>query len=95
MNEIFLIGKIFTDIDFKFIVNLKKKKSIVMFRLETIDANVINIVAYNKMADYIYSKIKKEDIVFIYGEFKHKNNINVRKIIKLQKCYKFQKFIKT
>ena len=35
MNEVFLIGKILSDVEFSFIINDKKKKSIVNFEMIT------------------------------------------------------------
>ena len=47
MNEVFLIGNIVNEIEFKFIIN-SKNISIAMFNIETDDKQVIKIKAYNE-----------------------------------------------
>ena len=79
MNEVFLIGKIVTNIEFKFIINSKKQKSIAIFKLETLDKQIIKIKAYNELADFVYGKLKKEDKVFVYGSLEE-NSINLKYI---------------
>lgn len=73
MNEVFLIGKVVTDIDFKFIIN-SKNISIVMFNIETMDNQIINVKAYNENADYTYSKLKINDFIIIYRIFRNRGN---------------------
>lgn len=68
MNEVFLIGKIVTKIDFKFIINSKVNKSIVKFKIESIDKQKISIIAYNEIADFCYRNLNRDDDVFIYGK---------------------------
>ena len=46
MNEVFLTGKIISNVEFKFIIN-SKNISIAMFNIETDDKQVIKIKAYN------------------------------------------------
>ena len=76
MNEVFLIGKIITDINFKFIINSKKKKSIAIFDILTLDKQCISIKAYNKIADFVYSNLHENDYVFIYG-YLYDNSISI------------------
>ena len=67
MNEVFLIGKIITGIEFKFIIK-SKDISIVIFKIETIEyKQKIEVKAYNEMADYIYRKFNKNDMIMING----------------------------
>ena len=54
MNEVFLIGKIISDIEFKFIIN-SKNKAIACFEIETNDKQIVRIQAYNQLADFVYS----------------------------------------
>ena len=67
MNEVFLIGNIINEIEFKFIIN-SKNISIAMFNIETDDKQVIKIKSYNELADYCFSKLKNTDRIFINGE---------------------------
>ncbi len=64
MNEVFLIGRIITDIDFKFIIN-SRNISIAMFNIETMDNQIISLKAYNENADYTYGKLKINDFIII------------------------------
>ena len=66
MNEVFLIGKIISDIELKFIIN-SKNKAIACFEIETNDKQIVRIQAYNQLADLAYSKLNKNDKVFING----------------------------
>ena len=66
MNEVFLIGKIISDIEFKFIIN-SKNKAIACFEIETNDKQIVRVQTYNKTADFAYSKLNINDKVFING----------------------------
>ena len=66
MNEVFLIGKIISDIEFKFIIN-SKNKAIACFEIKTADKQIVRIQAYNQLADFTYSKLNTNDKVFING----------------------------
>ena len=82
MNEVFLIGKIVTEISFKFIINSKNNKSIVNFEIESVDKQIINLIAYDEIADYCYSKLNKDKYIFIYGKLNELGIIikNVRRL---------------
>ena len=69
MNEVFLIGKIICDIEFKFIIN-SKNKAIACFEIKTADKQIVRIQAYNQLADFAYSKLNINDKVFINGYIK-------------------------
>ncbi len=66
MNEVFLIGKIISNIEFKFIIN-SKNKAIACFVIKTADKQIVRVQAYNKLADFAYSKLNTNDKVFING----------------------------
>ena len=66
MNEVFLIGKIISNIEFKFIIN-SKNKAIACFEIETNDKQIVRIQEYNQLADFVYSKLNKNNQVFING----------------------------
>ena len=82
MNEIFLVGKIISDIEFKFIIN-SKNKAIACFEIETANKQIVRIQAYNQLADFVYSKLNTNDKVFINGYIEDNvvkvKNINVWK----------------
>ena len=66
MNEVFLIRKLISDIEFKFIIN-SKNKAIACFEIKTADKQIVRIQAYNQLADFAYSKLNINDKVFING----------------------------
>ena len=66
MNEVFLIGKIISDIEFKFIIN-SKNKAIACFEIKTADKQIVRVQAYNQLEDFVYSKLNKNNQVFING----------------------------
>ena len=82
MNEVFLIGKIISDIEFKFIIN-SKNKAVACFEIKTADKQIVRIQAYNQLADFAYSKLNTNDKVFINGYIEDNvvkvKNINVWK----------------
>ena len=66
MNEVFLIGKIISNIEFKFIIN-SKNKAIACFEIETNDKQIVRVQVYNEIADFAYSKLNTNDKVFVNG----------------------------
>ena len=66
MNEVFLIGKIISNIEFKFTIN-SKNKAIACFEIKTTDKQIVRVQAYNQLADFAYSKLNTNDKVFING----------------------------
>ena len=98
MNEVIIIGKVLSDIDFKFIYNWYKDKiikkqsinklvnkklfyktnvvhnkekykytSIAKVILKLLNGSIIEVYGYDKIADYIFRNIRKNDIVLCYG----------------------------
>ena len=63
MNIGFLIGKIISDIDFKFIVNSKKYYSISTFQIELNNKSVITVKGYNEIADFCYRRLLKNGYI--------------------------------
>ena len=78
MNEVFLIGKIITEIKFDFVLN-SKKKSIAQFYLKTLDKEEIKISGYDDIADFCYSKLNKDDKLFLYG-FLNKDKVEIKRV---------------
>ena len=44
-----------------------KNFSIACFKIKTLDGQVVDIKLYDSLADFVYSKIKLRDLVFVYG----------------------------
>ena len=80
MNEVFLIGRIVSDIDFKFIIS-DKKKAVAKFKIETIDETILEVEAFDENADYVLSHTL--GTIFINGKLKEKMKIVAEEIIEL------------
>ena len=81
MNEVFIIGKIVEEVEFDFIIN-NKKKAIAKSSVELSNGSVIEIVGFDKVADFMYGKLREKDIVFIYGKIVE-NSMYIKSIKKL------------
>ena len=82
MNEVFIIGKVITEVKFDFILN-SKNISVSKFKIMTIyDKQEINITAYDEMADYAYANLKINDIIMING-YLGNNNVVLEEIKKV------------
>lgn len=66
MNNVFIQGKIISDIEFNFIIN-SSNISITTFEVELLNKSIVKVKAYNERADYCYKSLKKENIIFIEG----------------------------
>ena len=80
MNICFFIGKIISDIDFKFIVNSKKYYSISIFQIKLNNKSIITVKGYNEIADFCYKKLVKNDYISLYGELNSKEEIEILEI---------------
>ena len=80
MNICIVIGQIIENIDFKFILN-GKKDSIVSFKIKLLNNSVINVIAYNEVADYCYRKLNLNEIILIEGSLNYKLEIEAKQII--------------
>ena len=80
MNEVFLIGKVITEVEFKFIINAKNI-SIAKFNLKTTDKQIIKVEAYNEQADSVFRRLRKEDNIIINGYITTKGTIILRNTV--------------
>ena len=74
MNEVFLIGKVISNVNFNFIIN-SKHNSIARFNIKSLNGQIINIIAYDSLADFVYSKVNLDNLVFIFGYLNEKGVI--------------------
>ncbi len=81
MNEVFLIGKVIEDIEYKFMLK-KRKNAKAKIELKLIDETKVEVVAYNEQADYTLQNIKIRNNVFVYGKLQN-SEIVINKIIKI------------
>lgn len=66
MNEVFLIGRVIREIEYKFMLEKGKNAKAVAY-LELLDKTDVKAIEYNENADYVLQNVKKNDIVFVYG----------------------------
>ena len=81
MNQVFILGKIISDIEFKFMIK-NKNKAIAIFKVKLLDDTIVTVEAYNEKADYCYSKLTKNDVIYIQGYINSKMQIIVKDIEK-------------
>ncbi|MGN1311373.1 MAG: single-stranded DNA-binding protein [Clostridia bacterium] len=79
MNEIFIIGKVVSKIEYKFIINSKKYFAKVEFIIE-LNKQEFKVKGYNNVADFCYRKLKKNNKVFVNGEIENNMIIKVKNI---------------
>ena len=80
MNKCFFIGKIISNIDFKFIVNSKKYFSITTFKIKLENQSIITVKGYNEIADFCYKTLQKENRIVIEGSINSKLEVIIEKI---------------
>ncbi|MEI3436198.1 MAG: hypothetical protein V8S10_07835 [Clostridia bacterium] len=81
MNLVCILGKIISNIEFKFIIK-NKNKAIAIFKVKLLDDTIVTVEAYNEKADYCYSKLNKNDTIYIQGYINSKMQIIVKDIEK-------------
>ena len=80
MNLCVVYGKIISEIQFDFIYK-SKQISISRFNIKLSNNSIIQIKAYDDLADFAYSKLKREESIIIKGKL-GKNCIIAEEIIK-------------
>ena len=78
INICFIMGKIASDIEFKFIYNSKNHISRVKFWVETYKSKIL-IKGYDEIADIIYKNYKKNNFINFRG-FIEKNEVIIKEI---------------
>lgn len=84
MNICFLMGKIISEINFKFMIQ-GKNKSIAIFQIEVENKTIITVKGYDEIADYCYEQLKKTDYVIIQSLLNSKGEIEIIEIEKQEK----------
>ena len=85
VNLCFLCGKVINEMNLKFIYDSRKKTlgikriSIVKIELELLDKQIIELHAYNELADYAFRNINKNDLITVKGKIRN-NFIEVDEI---------------
>ena len=73
MNKCFLLGRITNMSEYKFFFNNKIHNAKITFNIYTLENNftkkqLINLEAYDDVADFLYRNCKIEDVIFIEGK---------------------------
>lgn len=84
MNEVFIIGKIESKIEYKFIIDSKKLFAKVEFIIEQ-DRQKFKVIGYNNIADFCYRELKEKNKIFINGKINSEMEIEVKNIEKICK----------
>ena len=86
MNNVFLIGKIISEIEYKFIYdrykfneNHEKYKHVVIAtcKIELLNKSIVKIYEYDNIADYMYRNLKVNDNLLIEGKLNSLGNIEI------------------
>ena len=75
MNICFFIGKIISDIDFKFIVGNKNNASVAIFKVKVNENCILTVKRYNKLADLCYRKLSINNYIILQGELNSKMEV--------------------
>ena len=78
MNYCYVIARIISDIDYKFMMEKKKYAKAVM-QIELTNKSIIKAVAYNLTADYVLRNLNQGMEIAIEGEL-HNNEIEIKSI---------------
>lgn len=79
MNLVFIYGKIIEDIKFDFMIN-NKHVSVARFKVELKNKSMIEVIAYDNVADFCYQNLKRGMHIFIEGKLNSKMEVQLRKI---------------
>lgn len=79
MNEVFIIGRIVTKIEYKFMI-CKKYNAIAKFSVMLKNNAIVSVKAYNDVADKVLRKYKKDEYIFINGKINSKMEIIAYKL---------------
>lgn len=85
MNVCIIMGRILEEINFNFIYN-NKYVSIANCKIEVAKEIQIEIYGLDEKADYMYSKLNKNDTILVYGSIVNEgrtNKIEVKEIKKI------------
>lgn len=79
MNICFLMGKIISEINFKFMIQ-GKNKYIAIFQIEVENKTIITVKGYDEIADYCYNQLQKDNYIIIMGILDYKGEIEITEI---------------
>ena len=87
INLCFLNGKVINEVDLKFVYNTRKKSldkkhnSIAKIELKLQDGQIVQLHAYNEIADYAFRNIQKGEYITVQGKVKN-GYVEIKQIYK-------------
>lgn len=81
MNEVFIMGKVVSKVEFDFVykgTHISKAKC----EIKLSNKSKIQIIGYDEIADFMYQYVRENEIVFLYGKI-GKNSIILKLIQKI------------
>ena len=91
MNICIVYGKIVSEIEFKFIINVKKYYSIAIFQIELNNKSIVTAKGYNEIADWYYRNLMIDNYCIIEGYIDSKIEVEMTKIKTLWNNIEFEK----
>ena len=79
MNICFIQGRIISDIEFKFIIK-ENNYSIAILKIILNNNSIVKVKGYNKIADYCYKNLCKNERINICGYLNNKGEIIIDEI---------------
>ncbi len=85
MNIVYMAGKIIDISELKFFYNSKKHISQIIIKIKTLESNlkkseIVDLKAYDNIADIICKNYEKGDMISIEGQIVHNLEIEIIKI---------------
>ena len=87
INLCILNGKVINEVDLKFVYNTRKKSldkkhnSIAKIELKLQDGQIVQLHAYNEIADYAFRNIQKGEYITVQGKVKN-GYVEIKQIYK-------------
>ena len=76
MNLVIITGKVISKIEYKFVYEGKKKAK-ASFKLRLENNSIINVFAYDNIADKIYQEVQQNDTINIIGKIRSDMKIEI------------------
>lgn len=76
MNLVFISGKIVENIKFDFIIN-SKHVSIARFKVQLKNKSIVDVIAYDEMADYCYKNLQPKMQLYMEGKLNSRMEIDI------------------
>lgn len=79
MNLVYIIGKVVSNIDFKFTYK-SKGNAVAVFVCELNNGSMVKVKAFDNNADYCYANLKQGNFIILEGSINSNNEIVIKNI---------------